>query len=63
MKPPTTLKNLCETRRASRYRAVHAVKEVYDTMVKILRDIDPINTISTKTVGMHLVYHSHTTIS
>ena len=38
-KPPTTLKHLCETRWASCYRAVHAVKELYDAVVKVLQDI------------------------
>ena len=38
-KPPTTLKHLCETRWVSRYRAVHAVKELYDAVVKVLQDI------------------------
>ena len=39
-KPPTTLKHLCETRWASRYRAVHAVKELFDAVVKVLQDIE-----------------------
>ena len=39
-KPPTTLKHLCETRWASRYRAVHAVKDLYDAVIKVLQDIE-----------------------
>lgn len=38
-KPPTTLKHLCETGWASRYQVIHAVKELYDAVVKVLQDI------------------------
>ena len=36
----TTLKHLCETRWASRYRAVHAVKDLYDGVIKVSQDIE-----------------------
>jgi hypothetical protein len=38
-KPPTTLKHLCETRWASRYRAVHSLKNSFEAVVLTLQAI------------------------
>ena len=43
-KPPTTLKHLCETRWASRYRAVHSLKSSFEAVLQTLlaiSDEDP----------------------
>ena len=43
-KPPTTLKHLCETRWASRYRAVHSLRSSFEAVVLTLQavsDEDP----------------------
>ena len=38
-KPPITLKHLYETRLTSHYRAVHAIKELFEAVTKVLQEL------------------------